>query len=100
MPSGLTATQTGDARHPVVTSRLRRAGLETDAGHGSAVALIQRSGSAARLDTCLQALVLEGVYRCSADGVPVSVEVGAPIDDELRTLLQTVIIRLVRLLTR
>ena len=44
--------------------------------------------------------MLDGVYRCSADGVPAFVEVGAPTDDELHALLQTVITRLMKMLTR
>jgi len=48
----------------------------------------------------LHCLVLDGVYRCGADAVPVFVEAGAPSDDELHALLQTVIARLMTLLTR
>ena len=45
-------------------------------------------------------LVLDGVYRCGADGVPVFVQAGAPTDDELHALLHTVIARLMKMLTR
>ena len=38
--------------------------------------------------------------RCGADGAPSFVEVDAPIDDELHTLLQSLITRLMKLLTR
>jgi hypothetical protein len=44
--------------------------------------------------------VLDGVYRCGADGVPVFVQAGAPTDDELHALLHTVIARLMKMLTR
>jgi Putative transposase len=44
--------------------------------------------------------VLDGVYRCDADGVPAFVEAQAPTDDELHELLQTVITRLMKMLTR
>jgi hypothetical protein len=44
--------------------------------------------------------VLDGVYRCGADGVPEFVEVGAPTGDEVHALLQTIITRLMKLLTR
>lgn len=44
--------------------------------------------------------VLDGVYRCGAAGVPELVEVGLPTDDELHALLQTIITRLIKLLTR
>jgi hypothetical protein len=44
--------------------------------------------------------VLDGVYRCGADGAPTFVEAEAPTDDELHALLQTVITRLMKMLTR
>ena len=70
------------------------AGLTAQEGHGGAVTLIQRFGSAANLNIHLHCLALDGVYRCGADGAPVFVEVGAPTEDELHALLQTVITRL------
>ena len=75
-------------------------GLKREEGHGGAVTLIQRFGSAANLNIHLHCLVLDGVYRCGADGVPVFVEAGAPSDDELHALLHTVITRLMKMLTR
>jgi hypothetical protein len=39
------------------------------------------------------------VYRCGPDGAPTFVEAGAPTDDELHALLQTVITRLMKMLT-
>ena len=44
--------------------------------------------------------MLDGVYRCGADGVPSFIEADATTDDELRALLHTVIARLMRMLTR
>ena len=44
--------------------------------------------------------MLDGVYRCDADGLPSFIEASAPSDDELHALLQTVITRLMKLLTR
>jgi len=44
--------------------------------------------------------VLDGVYRGGADGVPSFLQVDAPTDDELQPLLQTLITRLMKLLTR
>ena len=79
---------------------LDRAGLKTDEGHSGAVTLIQRFGSAANLNVHLLCLVLDGVYRCGAGGVPSFVEVDAPTDDELHALLQSLITRLMKLLTR
>ncbi len=79
---------------------LDHAGLKPDEGHGGAGTLIQRFGSAANLNIHLHCLVLDGVYRCGADGVPVFVQAGAPSDDELHALLHTVITRLMKMLTR
>jgi hypothetical protein len=45
-------------------------------------------------------MVLDGVYRCGADGLSVFVEAVAPTDDELHALLHTVITRLMKMLTR
>jgi hypothetical protein len=79
---------------------LDAAGLEADEGHGGAVTLIQRFGSAANLNIHLHGLLLDGVYRCGADGVPQFVEAGSPTDDEVHALLQAIITRLMKLLTR
>jgi hypothetical protein len=79
---------------------LGQAGLEPDEAESGAVTLIQRFGSAANLNVHLHCLVLDGVYRCDADGVPTFVEAVAPTDDELHALLQTVIGRLMKMLTR
>lgn len=40
------------------------------------------------------------MYRCGADGLPALLEGGAPTDDELHALLQSVITRLMKLLSR
>ena len=60
--------------------------------------MIQRFGSAANLNIHLHALLLDGVYRCGAEGVPEFVEVGSPTDDEVHALLQSVITRLMKML--
>ena len=52
------------------------------------------------LNIHLHCLVLDGVYRCDAEGEPVIVEVPAPTDEALQTVLQKVITRLMKLLTR
>lgn len=62
--------------------------------------LSQRFRSAANLNIHLPCLVLHGVYRCAGDGAPSFVDVGALADDELHGLLQTVITRLMKMLTR
>ena len=87
-------------QHAVTRLLLERAGLKADEGHGGAVTLIQRFGSAANLNVHLHGLVLDGVYRGGGDGVPAFVEVVALTDDELHALLQTLIIRLMKLLMR
>ena len=85
----------------VVTRQLLgRAGLKADEGHGGAATQIQRLGSAANLNVHLHCLVLDGVYRCGADGAPAFFEAGPPTDDELHALLRTVIDRLMKLLKR
>jgi hypothetical protein len=45
-------------------------------------------------------LVLDGVYRCDANGAPSFIEASAPTDNALRALLQIIIARLMKLLTR
>ena len=85
----------------VVTRQLLgRAGLKADEGHGGAATQIQRLGSTANLNVHLHCLVLDGVYRCGADGGPAFFEAGPPTDDELHALLRTVIDRLMKLLKR
>jgi len=79
---------------------LDHTGLKSDEGQGGAVTLIQRFGSAANLNIHLHRLVLDGVYRCDASGAPSLVEAGAPTDEELRALLDTVIARLMKMITR
>ncbi len=79
---------------------LDAAGLQADEGDGGAVTLIQRFGSAANLNIHLHGLLLDGVYRRGADGVPQFVEVGSPTDDEVHELLRIIIARLMKMLTR
>lgn len=78
-------------QHVVTRHLLDAAGLEVDEGQGGAVTLIQRFSSAANLNIHLHYLVLDGVYRCGADGVPTFGEIGTPCDDALHALLQIVI---------
>ncbi len=87
--------------HRVITRfLLDQAGLKSAQADSGAVTLIQRFGSAANLNIHLHCLVLDGVYRCGADGLPVFVEVPAPTDEQLQAILQTIITRLMKLLTR
>jgi hypothetical protein len=78
---------------------LAAAGLGAEEGHGSAVTLIQRCDSAANSNIHLVCVVLDGAYPCDADCTPGFVRIGAPTDEELRALLQTVIARLMKMLT-
>ena len=65
------------------------------------VALIQRFGSAASLNIHLHYLVLDGVYRGGADGVPFFVEVVArPLTASCVRCCQSVISRRMKMLTR
>jgi DNA-binding transcriptional ArsR family regulator len=63
--------------------------VPADEGQGAAVTLIQRFRSAGNLNIHLHCLVLDGVYRCGADGAPTFVQTKAPNDDKLHALLQT-----------
>ena len=87
--------------HRVITRfLLDQAGLKAEQADGGAVTLIQRFGSAADLNIHLHCLVLDGMYRRSADGAPVFVEVPALTDEALQRVLLKIITRLMRLLTR
>ena len=87
--------------HRVITRHLLgQAGLKADEADSGAVTLIQRFGSAASLNIHLHCLMLEGVYRCGAEGEPVFVEVPAPTDEALQAVLHTIITRMMKLLTR
>ena len=87
--------------HRVITRHLLgQAGLSADEADSGAVTLIQRFGSAANLNIHLHCLVLDGVYRRGADGVPEFVEVPAPTDDALQAVLHKIITRTMKLLTR
>jgi hypothetical protein len=78
---------------------LKQAGLKRATADTGAVTLIQRFGSAANLNIHLHCLVLDGVYRRS-EGEPVFQQARAPTRDELQDLLDKIIARLLKLLTR
>ena len=86
--------------HRVIAGFLRKqAGLKRAAADTGAVTLIQRFGSAANLNIHLHCLVLDGVYRRTG-GEPVFQAARAPSRDELAALLEKIIARLLKMLTR
>ena len=78
---------------------IKQAGLKHGEADTGAVTLIQRFGSAANLNIHLHCLVLDGVYQ-SSEGVPVFHEVGAPSIEQLQQLLNRIIARIMKWLTR
>jgi hypothetical protein len=86
--------------HRVITGfLLKQAGLKGNAADTGVVTLIQRFGSAANLNIHLHCLVLDGVYLHTA-GEPIFQEARAPAGDELGGLLDKMIARLMKMLTR
>ena len=86
--------------HRVITRfLLKQARLKHATADTGAVTLIQRFGSAANLNIHLHCLVLDGVYRRTA-GQPVFQEARPPTRDELQGLLDNIIARLMKMLTR
>ena len=87
--------------HRVITRHLLgQVGLKADEADSGAVTLIQRFGSAANLNIHLHCLVLDGVYRRSAEGAPEFVEAPTPTDEALQTVLHKIITRTMKLLAR
>ncbi|MCC7081065.1 MAG: transposase [Burkholderiales bacterium] len=86
--------------HRVITGfLLSQSGLKRTAADAGSVTLIQRFGSAANLNVHLHCLVLDGVYR-RTEGEPVFDAVRSPTGDELAGLLDQIVARLMKLLTR
>ncbi|WP_414858775.1 transposase [Paucibacter sp. TC2R-5] len=79
---------------------LGQAGLNANEAGSGAVTLIQRFGSAANLNIRLHCLVLNGVYRRSADGTPEFVEATAPTDQAAQAVLHKVITCMMKMLSR
>ena len=79
---------------------LDQAGLTAEQVDSGAVTPIQGFGSAANLNIHLHCLVLDGLYACDAEGEPVFVEMPAPTDEALQTVLHKILSRLMRLLAR
>ena len=76
------------------TSRAAR-----QAGSTLSITLVQRFGSAANLNIQLHCLMLDGVYR-RTEGEPVFQQARAPTRDELQSLLDKIIARFLKGLTR
>jgi hypothetical protein len=86
--------------HRVITRfLLKQAGLKRCAADTGSVTLIQRFGSAANLNIHLHCLVLDGVYR-RTEGEPVFQAAPACTGDELKGLLDKIVVRLMNMLTR
>ena len=84
----------------VLESVLRHCDGKKITADSGAVTLIQRFGSAAKLNIHLHSLVLDGVYERGIDAAPEFVEVPEPTDEALQAVLHKIITRTVKLLTR
>jgi hypothetical protein len=83
------------------THLIGHTGVKRGEATSGAVTLIQRFGSAANLNTHVHALVLDGMYRTGDDkGEPVFTPAQAPNHEQLQTLLNKIIGRILKLLTR
>ena len=94
----LAVVQRAIATHLIQQAGSRRADAVT-----GAVTLIQRFGSAANLNIHLHGLWLDGVYQTAGEageGEPVFQEAVPPTAEQLQTLLDTIIKRILRHLTR
>lgn len=86
--------------HRVITGFLpSQSRLKRSAAEAGSVTLIQRFGSAANLNIHLHCLVLDGVCR-RTEGEPIFDEARAPTGDELAGLLDQIVARLMKMLTR
>ena len=84
----------------IATHLIKQAGVKRSAAATGAVTLIQRFGSAANINIHLHGLVLDGVYCTSAEGAPVFYPAPALTREKLNALLDKIITRILRLLTR
>ena len=84
----------------IATHLIRQTGVKRSEAATGAVTLIQRFASAANLNVHLHALVLDGVYRTTGEGVTVFHPAPALTGERLPVLLDRIIARILRLLTR
>jgi Putative transposase/Transposase zinc-binding domain len=83
------------------THLLKQAKVKREQAASGAITLIQRFGSAANLNTHLHALVLDGVYQTGeVEGASKFIEAPAPSNEQLQTLINKIIRRILKLLTR
>ena len=86
--------------HRVIhTYLIKQTDIKRNQAASGAITLIQRFGSAANLNTHLHALVLDGVYSTAGEGAPVFIEAATPTQEQLQTLLDNIIRRILKLLT-
>ena len=78
---------------------VEQAGLRRGAADAGSVTLIQRFGSAGNLHIHLHCLVLDGMVR-RTELEPTFEQARAPTDNELKGLLDQIVVRLMKLLTR
>jgi hypothetical protein len=84
----------------IATHLIRQAGVKRSEAATGAVTLIQRFGAAANLNIHLHALVLDGVYRTTGESVTVFHPAPALTSEQLPALLDKIIARILRVLTR
>ena len=83
----------------ISTFLIKQAGFKRPDAQTGAITLIQRFGSAANLNIHLHCLVLDGVYRIQ-NGMLEFRSVRSPTDDQLQALLNQIIKRVMKALTR
>lgn len=84
----------------IATHLIRQTVVKRSEAATGAVTLIQRYGSAANLTIHLRALVLDGVYRTTGEGVTVFHPAPALTSEKVAVLLDKIIARILRVLTR
>ncbi len=87
-------------RRVITRHLLGQAGLQAAEANSCAVPLTQGFGAAANPNVHFRCLVLDGVYRCGADGAPESVEATATTDESLQTVWHEIITRMMKPLMR
>ena len=83
----------------ISTFLIKQAGFNRNEAQTGAVTLIQRFGSAANLNIHLHCIYLDGVYDITGE-TPVFHPVHSPSAEQVQTLLNTIIKRIMKLLTR